>query len=329
VRVFDTSAVQSAGFVFVDQIGFRTTAGDTASAGVIQRMDLPVGQLSRATRMAEAPYLGDTEFPFTRTVAPLYGRNVIVNLTTSGFTVLPWNYDAAVAAPQIQRVVSAADGTENVATGGLVSLLGREMSPVNLATRELPLPTALGDSCLTVNGVPTPMMFVSPGQLNAQIPYSVDGNATIVLRTPGGVSDNYNVQIRQTAPTVFRSAVPGSNSTIATVVRKRNNELVTLSNPVHRGESLTIYLTGMGRTFPAIDAGIPGPNDPPLPALIQPKVSFGGKEMGIRFAGLSPGQVGVYQIDADAPGDTPIGLEIPLVINQTGGSTTISLRVVD
>jgi uncharacterized protein (TIGR03437 family) len=279
--------------------------------------------------MAEAPFLGDEDFPFTRTVAPLYSRNVIVNLTTSGFTVLPWNYDAAVASPQIQRVVSAADGTENVATGGLVSLIGREMSPVNLATREMPLPTALGDSCLTVNGVPTPMMFVSPGQVNAQIPYTIDGNATIVLRTPGGVSDNYYVQVRSTAPTVFRSSLPGTDSIIATVVRKRNNELVTLSNPVHRGEDVVVYLTGMGRTFPAIDAGIPGPNDPPLSVLVEPKATIGGREMGIRFAGLSPGQVGVYQIDAVVPGDTPLGLEVPLVISQSGGSTTVSLRVVD
>ena len=328
IRTLDTSKVQSAGFMFVDQVGFRTSAGESTAAGVIQRVDLPVGQVSRATRMAEAPYLGDTEFPFTRTLAPLYSRNVIVNLTTSGFTVLPWAYDAAVAAPQIQRVVSAADGTENVATGGLVSLLGREMSPVNLATRELPLPTALGDSCLTINGVPTPMMFVSPGQLNAQIPYSIDGNATIVLRTPGGVSDNYNVQIRTTAPTVFRNAV-GGTQTVATVVRTKNSELVTLSNPVRRGESLVVYLTGMGRTFPAIEAGIPGPNDPPLRTQIQPKVFIGGKEMGVRFAGLSPGQVGVYQIDAQVPGDTPVGLEIPLVITQDGGSTTVNLRVVD
>jgi hypothetical protein len=55
VRTFDTSTVQSAGFVFVDQVGFRTTAGDPIAAGVIQRVDLPAGQLSRATRMAEAP----------------------------------------------------------------------------------------------------------------------------------------------------------------------------------------------------------------------------------------------------------------------------------
>ena len=329
VRTFDASKVQSAGFIFVDQVGFRTSAGDTTAAGVIQRVDLPVGQVSRATRMAEAPYLGDVEFPFTRTVAALYSRNVIVNLTTSGFTVLPWTYDAAVAVPQIQRVVSAADGTENVATGGLVSLLGREMSPVNLATRELPLPTALGDSCLTINGVPTPLMFVSPSQLNAQIPYSIDGNATIVLRTPGGVSDNYYVQIRTTAPTVFRSAAGAGQNPIATIVRQKNNELATLSNPVRRGERLIVYLTGMGRTFPAIEAGIPGPNDPPLPSQIQPKVFIGGKEMGLRFAGLSPGQVGVYQIDAVVPGDTPLGLEVPLVISQDGGSTTVSLRVVD
>jgi uncharacterized protein (TIGR03437 family) len=330
VRTLDSSTVQSAGFMFVDQIGFRTTAGEATAAGVIQRVDLPAGAVSRATRMAEAPYLGDTEFPFTRTVAPLYSRNVIVNLTTSGFTVLPWNYDAAVAAPQIQRVVSAADGTENVATGGLVSLLGREMSPVNLATKEMPLPTALGDSCLTVNGVPTPMMFVSPTQLNAQIPYTIDGNATIVLRTPGGISDNYYVQIRAAAPTVFRSAVPGSGSaTIATVVRKKNGELVTLSNPVHRGEAVVVYLTGMGRTFPSIEAGVPGPNDPPLPAQIQPIVSIGGKSMGVGFAGLSPGQVGVYQIEAFVPGDTPLGFEVPLVIDQSGGSTTVKLRVVD
>jgi uncharacterized protein (TIGR03437 family) len=95
------------------------------------------------------------------------------------------------------------------------------------------------------------------GQLNAQIPYSIDGNATIVLRTPVGVSDNYYVQIRATAPTVFRNAVAGT--TIATVVRKKNNELVTLSNPAHRGEDVVVYLTGMGRTLPAIEAGIPDP----------------------------------------------------------------------
>ena len=63
------------------------------------------------------------------------------------------------------------------------------ISPVNLATKEIPLPTALADSCLTVNGVPIPMLFVSSTLINAQLPFNVDGNATMVLRTPGGVSE--------------------------------------------------------------------------------------------------------------------------------------------
>jgi uncharacterized protein (TIGR03437 family) len=329
VRTLDASTVQSAGFVFVDQAGFRTAAADASSAGVIQRIDLPVGQVLRGTRMAEAPVLSSTDNVFTRTVAPLYSRNAIVNLSTSGFTVLPWNYDAAVAAPRIDRVVSAADGSSAIATGGLVSLLGSDLSPVNIATRELPLPTALGESCLTVNGVPTPMMFVSPAQINAQIPYFVEGNATLVLRTPGGVSDNINIQVRPTAPTVFRNGSAGPDTQIPAIVRTRNNQLVTLSNPVHRGDNIVIYLTGMGRTFPAIEEGVPGPGNPPLSALNLPEVSIGGEKMNVYFAGLAPGQVGVYQINADVPGFVRLGLDVPIVISQPGGSTSVSVRVVD
>jgi len=103
----------------------------------------------------------------------------------SGFTVLPWNYDASVAPPSIKAVVNAADFTSGLAPGGLISVFGQQLSPVNLATREIPLPTALGDSCLTVNGLAVPMLFVSPGQLNAQMPFETVGNVTMVLHTPG------------------------------------------------------------------------------------------------------------------------------------------------
>ena len=57
------------------------------------------------------------------------------------------------------------------------------------SSRQVPLPTVLGESCLTVNGQPVPVMYVSPRQINAQLPFAVDGNTQLVLRTPGGVSD--------------------------------------------------------------------------------------------------------------------------------------------
>src|SRR5205085_5038532 len=110
---------------------------------------------------------GGNSSPFTRTLAVLYSRNALINLTVSGFTVLPWNYDASVAPPQLQGVVNAADFTSALAPGGLISVFGQQLGSVNLATNEIPLPTALGDSCLTINGLAIPMLFVSPGQINA------------------------------------------------------------------------------------------------------------------------------------------------------------------
>ena len=328
VRTFETGTGKTSGFAFLDEFAFRTTALDANSPGVIQRVNLQSGDANnRATRMTEAPMLGTTSFAFTRTLAPLYSRNVIINLTVSGFTVLPWNYDAAVAPPRITRVTNAADGTPGLSPGGLITIMGQNLSPVNMASRELPLPTALGESCLTVNGVPTPILFVSPTQINAQMPFIVDGSVTMILRTPGGVSDNFNLVVRSAAPGVFRGSA-GSDTEIPTVVRDKNGEFVTLSNPIHRGDTIVIYLTGLGRTNPPIEAGVPAPSDPLLSTLNEPVVTLGGVELPIAYAGLSPGQVGVYQINARVLDWVPLGVQQPLVIAQSGGVTSLDVRVV-
>ncbi len=330
MKRFESSTGNPSGFAFVDQFGFRTTAVSASSAGVIQRVDLTTGEGIRATRMVEAPVLNDTSVIFTRTLAPLYSRNAIINLTTSGFTVLSWNYDAAVASPRIDRVVNAADLTQPVAPGGLISVYGRDLSAVNMASREMPLPTALGESCLTVNGVSVPMLWVSPAQINAQLPFQVDGNVTMILRTPGGISDNFNLTVLPAAPSIFRSGVAGDQTNLPAVIRNTNNLLVTPSNPVHRGDTLVIFLTGMGKTAPAVDDGVAAPSDPLASVLIPPTVDLGGALLPVSFAGLTPGQVGVYQINVQVPGWAPTGMSVPLTISQSGGgATALSVRVVE
>jgi len=330
VQRMDTAAGTSSGFVFVDQTGFRTMATGAADPGVIQRLDLSQSAaLRRASRMAEAPLAPTTQAPFTRTLAYLPANRTLVNLSTSGITILPWSYDESVAPPQLDRAVNSADLRPALAPGALLSLFGENLSPLNVATRELPLPTALGESCLQVNGLPVPMLFVSPKQINAQLPFTIEGNATLVLRTPGGVSDTLNILISPAAPSVFRARLAGLDAEVATVVRHRNGELATLSNPIHRGDRIMIFLTGMGRTSPAIDAGSPAPAQPPAQTVVVPNVTLGGVPLGIEFAGLAPGQVGVYQINAVVPGDVPLGLEVPLSIAQGAGATAVALRVVE
>ena len=329
VGQFESASGTSSGLAFVDQAAVRTTALNSSAPGLIHRVNIQTAAMLRSTRMAEAPILNDVAIPFTRTLAPLFSRNSIVVLTTSGFTALPWNYDASVAAPRLSRIVNAADQSQAVAPGSLVSLFGQDLSPVNIATSQIPLPTALGETCLTVNGVPAPMLFVSPTQINAQLPFQIIGNTTLILRTPGGVSDNFNVTILPAAPGVFRTGTAGPDTGIATVVRDKNQELVTLSNPIHKSEAVTIFLTGMGDTSPAIAAGLPAPSLPLASALIAPVVDINGVGLPVTFAGLTPGQVGVYQINVSVPRNTPTGIDLPLRVTQGGITSTVPVRVVD
>ncbi len=225
-------------------------------------------------------------------------------------------------------MVNSADFQRSVAPGGLVSITGQNMSPLNVATRQIPLPTALGESCLTVNGIPMPLIFVSDKQVNAQLPFNIDGNATMILRTPGGVSDNFNLTILPTAPGVFRQQVEGVGE-VPVIVAQRNGQPVTGSNPVKREDHITIYLTGMGRTNPQIEEGLPSPESPRAKALVDPKMTLGGHALTEFTAELAPGQVGVYLINVWIPAAVPTGTDIPLVIEQGGVSTTVSVRVIN
>lgn len=327
VAEFDTSVGNSSGFAFLDQTGYRTGAADASSPGVIQRVDLSSGVGINSTRMVEAPVLGSTGAVFTRTLAALPDRSALVNLSTSGFTVLAWNYDAAVAIPQIDNVVNAADKTAAVAPGGLIIVQGNNLSATNLATQELPLPTALGESCLTVNGLSVPMLMVSPTQINAQLPFQAEGNVTMVLRTPGGVSDNYNLTVLPNAPSVFRTTL-AEDYEVPTVVRTANGEVVTPSNPIRSNDELVIYLTGMGLTNPEIPAGTPAPADAPV-VLTDPTVSINGYSLPVVDSKLVTGQVGVYEIRVLVPFKVPKGMNETMQIRQGSYSSSVSVRVID
>jgi uncharacterized protein (TIGR03437 family) len=326
----DASVGNTMGFAFTGdgQAGFRVTGSSASGPGVIQNMAALGRANVRPVRITESPLLATTTNPFVRTVAPMPSTGSIVVLTTSGFSVLSGNYDAAVAPPAISSIVNAADGTKPVAPGGLISIFGSNMSATNVATSTMPLPTALGQSCLMVNGTLVPLLFVSTSQINAQLPSRVGGSATMTIHTPGGVSDNFSFSVNNTAPSVFQSATAGTQTGMATIFRADNGQVVTPTNPVRSNSALVIYLTGMGATSPAVDDGMPAPDAPLATAVVAPTVTLGGTSMSVYYAGLVPGLVGVYQINAIAPLRVPEGVSIPLVIDQGGVSTTLNVRVV-
>jgi uncharacterized protein (TIGR03437 family) len=337
----ETASGLSSGFSIHDGLGLRTTAVSISGPGVIQRVDLSNWEtIIRPTKMIEAPLLvgsmetppvgqiGETILPFTRTLAVPSNRTSILSLSVSGFVMLPWDFDAALAKPWIQSVVNLADGTTAIASGGLVAVHGSSLSRVTLANSELPVPTTLGETCLTFNDVQAPLLLVSPGQVNAQAPFEVAGNVTLVLRTAGGTSDPFPVVVSASAPAVFQTGTAGADTGLATLYRTANNEPVTLSNPIHPEDYVVIYVTGLGPTSPRVETGAPAPADPLAQAIILPSVKLGGVALPVLYAGLVPGQVGVYQINVYIPPEVPRGMDVPLVIARPGGDLSFSVRVV-
>lgn len=309
-------------------------------AGFIERMDVRGVMQGRTVRLAEPPLtpetmrtypvpsvVGTTVLPFTRTLAAIPGPDSVASLSATGLVGLPANFDEAAVTPVIEAVVNIGDGTRALAPGSLVSVRGSGLSAGSQSAAGAPWPTTLADTCVTYGGEPLALSRVSGTEIVGQLPYLAPPSGSLVVRSAGGVSAPFAVNLQQAAPAIFRGR-PGSGlEGFATIVRAVNNEVVTWSNPVHPEDDLTIYLTGMGRTSPEIPAGYPGIT-PPASALITPSVLIGELLAPVHFAGLTPGEVGVYQINVKVPWNAPTGWQVPLTIMQGGYQTTVAVRVV-
>jgi len=329
VNMLTGNAIQPTGMV-EDPLLPATTTTSTPTGTVTQICTNSTSGSTTTSTCSTVPNLTTSTVTsgFTRTLAPLPTQTSIIVLTTSGFTVLPWTYAASVAPPQISAIVSAADGKSAAAPGGLITIYGSNLSPTNQATSQIPVPTALANSCITVNGQPIPLIFVSPTQVNAQMPFQAVGAETVVVHTPGGTSGNFNLIVQPNAPAVFLSGVAGPVNDLPTVFRAANETLATDSNPIHPGDVLVIYVTGLGQTNPAGLTGYPAPGNPLSSALTLVSVTLGGMNLPVSYAGLAPGEVGVDQINVTVPGNIPTGLNLPLVINQGAGTVSVLMRVI-
>lgn len=348
-KKFDTMGGVPSGFAFAGSMGLMATTPGASSPGMLERVDLSQGVGVKPTRIVESPIVpfpivvpptpvpgapplppapDPNISPFTRSVAPLSNGNSIILLTQSGFTVLPMNFDAATAPPKITNVVNTADNGQALTAGGLISVLGSNLSDTTVSSNASPLPTVLGGSCVTVNGTVIPLFMVSSQQINAQLPLTVGLSGTLIVYAPGGVSNPFSLGIKPTAPSVLQVPnAPGSTILVPAVFRESSSLPVNLVDPVHKGDHLIIYASGLGPTDPPVDAGTVSPN-PPAVVLLKPVVTLGGVTCPVTFAGLTPGQIGVYQINVNVPQGVTQGLMIPLTVTQGTNSSTVYVRVV-
>ena len=209
---------------------------------------------------------------------------------TSAPTSAPYIYPTGIV-----NAGSSVPFTAEFAPGEFISIFG-----ANLATTtatDPTLPTGLGGVQVLVNGAPTAVRYVSPGQVNAVIPLGIDtGIASIQVVNSLGTSNTVSNYVGETQPGIFNSA------TSAPAVFHGNNTIVSASNPAVVGEELAVYLTGLG----TLDSSGNATN------LSYMSVDFSGVTGTIDYAGIEPGTplaVGAgYQMNVTVPSGTSSGL---------------------
>ncbi len=198
-----------------------------------------------------------------------------------------------------------------LAPGDVIQVYGNGLAAALTSPGVVPLLNQISGTYMLIGKYQVPLFFVAGSVLAAQVPFELMPNQ----QYPAIVSVNNALTLPQTLD--IAPMQPGVLFNVAdqTVVAQRpNGSLVSAANPAKPGETLTLYLAGMGPTNPSVTSGSPTPLQQIL-VTQQPTVSLGGETVNVTYAGLTPTGIGLYQINFMVPADAKPGL-LPLNIVQ-------------
>jgi uncharacterized protein (TIGR03437 family) len=98
---------------------------------------------------------------------------------------------------ELAGVKNAASYAPVIAPQMLVSIFGHDFSNLTFTSTANPLPTQLNGTTITFNGVAAPILYLSPTQINAQVPSALQGSLTadVVVTTVKGASNTVTVTV--------------------------------------------------------------------------------------------------------------------------------------
>jgi len=300
-------ALDAGGDVFV---------GDT-TCSCVRRIANGTGIIQTVAGSGAVGYTGDNGPALQaqlRTVSSiaLYGSTLYIADGTAAVVraVTPDSPPALPGVPSFSSITSSASyQTGGIAPGELISFFGHYLGSATAAYATLGsdgrVTNELSNVQVLFDGVPSPLIYVAAGQINAIAPYSVaNGIHTVTVQTPGGSASSTNVSSAPSAPAVFGYAIVNPDGS-------RND----VNHPAPKGSVVVMYGTGLGQTDPpAVDGAInPLSNFPkqvlPVALNISRNPLFGTPvPMTVYYAAPAPGLVsGVCQINALVPDSVASG----------------------
>jgi uncharacterized protein (TIGR03437 family) len=265
------------------------------------------------------------------TSAQLYSpTGVVVDKSGNIYVADTHNQVIRLLTPSLPAISSGGVGNgasfrPPLSPGALATVVG---TGFGTATGSLPanpnLPTSSGGVSVTVNGRAAPLYYVSPAQINFQVPWeTATGTASVVVMVSGGASNTASIPVTAAGPGLFL----GSDGTSAVVQNYPSYTLNSPSNGAPAGSTIIAYLTGSGPVNPPVATGALTPSD----KLVQSTSSWGAKigpaAAQVSFIGLTPGYLGLVQANivvpsSLAPGTYPLTVTIGGETSNAGNITT-------
>jgi uncharacterized protein (TIGR03437 family) len=225
---------------------------------------------------------------------------------------------SAQTPPTVARVLNAASYGTHLSPGALASVSGSNLATARRSAESIPLPAELEGTRVAIHDssatgpISAPLSFVSPDQINFQVPFEVTGTSiTITVSTTQGTSAAFPINLDRMAPGLFSQSANGVGDAVAF-----DTNFKLLTGTPDAGSTIVLYATGLGATTPEAKSGFAGNATAPFNMVAAPfDVYIGGNKATVAWAGLAPAFVGVYQLnvvpDGPAIGDVVISCECP------------------
>jgi uncharacterized protein (TIGR03437 family) len=236
-------------------------------------------------------------------LGPYLGINVALQAPAISSTLSPSN--VFLNPTGIVNAGSFAPFTASIVPGELLVLYGSGLAPDFQIASGAPFPNNLDGVQVTINSQPAPLYYVSATQISAIVPYGITGGlAQITVNNNGALSNTVVQYIGATAPGVLTQSQNGLG--YGDILRPDYSKM-TAQNPTKIGETIAVYLTGLGAVSPAISDGAAGPISTFSQTTNPITAYIGGISAPVGYAGLAPGYAGLYQVNVTVPAGVTAG----------------------
>jgi uncharacterized protein (TIGR03437 family) len=180
-----------------------------------------------------------------------------------------------------------------------------------------PLPYTLDGVSVTFGGLSAPIYSVCPGaggaSVTVQVPFELSSGITVPARiTAPGYDETIQVELLVVSPGVFETT--RMDGRLQAVLLRPDDTFVTAQNPARRGETIRVFVTGLGPLVPSVATNQPGGGEGD--AMVLHPVIIGVNDAGVpvMYARYADNLVGVWEVAFEVPLNTLSGGDVNFAV---------------